>query len=137
MAEIQRDPRSGKIISSQLAPEEAKQLAEIAHENRISGRRLLEEAGYPDFKSAPEHLRLLANIASSHRAGNIAALNAFLKLTGQSPDSVTNGMRRPLNNEFCPLCGTLVQLIPAEDALRMLHAMGELGVENVENSQEA
>jgi hypothetical protein len=43
--------------------------------------QLLAEAGFNDTNQAPEHLRLLSELASSGRSGAVAALRDFRKLT--------------------------------------------------------
>jgi hypothetical protein len=56
---------------------------------------LLEEAGYSDLAQAPEHLRLLAQIASSRRSGAVPALRDFRKLTASAsePAAVADNRR--------------------------------------------
>ena len=63
-----------------------------AHKETSAGS-LLKEAGYDG--DAPEHLRLLAKIAASDKAGAVPAMNAFLKLTRKSDSG-------PVENGACP-----------------------------------
>jgi hypothetical protein len=66
--------------------------------------QLLLEAGYKNVNDAPEHLRVLAEIAASGRSGGVVALRDFLRLTdryiedkGETPIKLEYG-------DVCPVC---------------------------------
>lgn len=132
MRTLNRD-ENGRFKDVILSADEAKKMAEQrwSNERHSSFSRLLESAGLT-VETCPEHLRVLAQIAVSKKTAAVSALKAFLVLTGQASGDNTNvpALRKPLPGETCPLCGTLIETIPAEDALRMLRAMGDLGQES-------
>jgi len=79
---IKRDV-DGKITSASLSPETASEMGKVrwAKPRAETKETLLQEAGYERPEDAPEHLRVLADIASSKRSGAVAALRDFMRLT--------------------------------------------------------
>jgi hypothetical protein len=77
----------GKIVSAALSPKTASEMGKIrwAKPRAETKESLLQEAGYENPEDAPEHLRVLADIASSKRSGAVAALRDFLRLTHREP----------------------------------------------------
>jgi len=80
---LERDDQ-GRIVRKELSSEEASELGRLKHSKPRAASRdmLLQQAGYT-AENAPEHLKVLAELASQQRSGSVPALNAFLKLTGQ------------------------------------------------------
>jgi hypothetical protein len=75
---------SGQFTSVQLTSEQARVMAKGGTSNKAintTSTTLLEEAGYSDPEQAPEHLRLLSEIAASKRSSAVSALRDFRKLT--------------------------------------------------------
>lgn len=107
MQKIERDS-FGRITSNEIGTERAREMAKARWE-KADGRKiesagtLLEQAGYGTPEEAPEHLRLLARLASSEKAGSVAALSAFLKLTGKA-EAVTGDLQMGTDGR-CPVCG--------------------------------
>ena len=74
----------GRFQSVELSSEVARSMAKSKHPNKLQNTNattLLQEAGYTNESDAPEHLRLLAQIASSKRSGAVPALRDFRRLT--------------------------------------------------------
>ena len=80
----------GQFVKVELDPETARAMSERATEIRRTdgSKQLLQEAGYKPG-TEPEHLRLLAQIASSKRTGSVAALRDFRKITQPEQQSKT------------------------------------------------
>ena len=105
---VKRDPSTGRILKTELTPEQASEMGKRRWEKGRQSTRttLLEEAGYPNSDDAPEHLTLLAEIASSGRSGAVAALRDFLRLT--RPISGNPGEATVVPGEKCPTCRQFV-----------------------------
>ena len=73
----------GRFTSTELSSEEAAEMARLrwSKPRQESRETLLAEAGYENEEDAPEHLRVLADIATSGRSGAVAAMRDFLRLT--------------------------------------------------------
>ena len=100
-----RDPKTGRYITKHLDSETARAMQARQAAHLPAREALLKEAGYADTP-APEHLRVLAEIAASKGSGSVAAMNAFLKLTSKPGDTSKPG--KPGPGSICPLCGELV-----------------------------
>jgi hypothetical protein len=120
---IQRDI-DGKVLpgGTQLDSEDAAAMAAArwAKPKTQSTDALLKQAGFDDSSTAPEHLRLLARLGSSGRAGSVQALRAFLQLTGKT-EAVTGDMQM-LPDGRCPVCGCT----PANEIQIGVNALAEL-----------
>ena len=90
MTRITKRDSLGRIVKggSNLTSEEARAMVakkgddrEKEHYDSID--RLLVDAGFDPPKTAPEHLRVLADLAVQNKSGSVQALSAFLALTGR------------------------------------------------------
>ena len=73
----------GRFVKVELDSETAAAMGRRAYQRKkeTTASTLLEEAGYANESDAPEHLKILAQIASSKRSGAVAAMRDFLRLT--------------------------------------------------------
>ena len=85
---VERDEK-GRFITAHLSSDEAKRIGKLSYESKKGASRdtLLQEAGYKP-EDAPEHLRLLAQMAAGRSGGAVSAMSAFIKLTVK-PDRAT------------------------------------------------
>ena len=90
MTRITKRDSLGRIVKggSNLTSEEARAMVakkgddrEKEHYDSID--RLLVDAGFDPPAQAPEHLRILCALATQNKAGSVAAMQAFLSLTGR------------------------------------------------------
>lgn len=81
--EVERG-EDGQFKRVRLSPERAAAMGRMNRQplHAETSGDLLTEAGYTDPSDAPEHLRLLAEIASSKRSGAVPALRDFRRLVG-------------------------------------------------------
>ena len=91
----------GKIRSTRISPETASEMGKKrwSKPRAETSGTLLQEAGFENPEDAPEHLRVLADIASSGRSGAVAALRDILRLTRRNEQ-----YEPPKEGERCPLC---------------------------------
>ena len=118
---VERD-ENGKIRKTKLTSEEAAEMGRVrwAGPRKETQETLLQEAGYDDPKDAPEHLRVLASIASSQRSGAVAAMRDFLRLTRPASDEAGAATVAP--GTQCPTCHQwqLIGFNPGRVALQNL-----------------
>lgn len=103
----ERNP-DGTIKKSQISSEEARdmQSKRWSKAKEDSADSLLKEAGYSDDNPAPEHLKVLAEMAASQKASAVAAMRDFVRLTARTETASKVG--KPAPGEICPLCDELV-----------------------------
>lgn len=108
MTITKRNP-DGTIAKKELSSEEASAMGKRRWEKgkEDSAESLLAEAGYTDEHPAPEHLKVLAEIAASKSAGAVAAMRDFLKLTARVIEE-PGKPGKPAPGTVCSLCGELV-----------------------------
>jgi len=92
------------VLTSEAASSMAKSRFAKGRDNTTTSSQLLAEAGFNNTNQAPEHLRLLSELASSGRSGAVPALRDFRRLT-RVEASEPGGLARPQPGEQCPLCG--------------------------------
>jgi len=97
----------GKFVKGgvNLSSAEAAAMGSKAHKTATIKGTLLEEAGYSSPEDAPEHLRVLAEIAASKRSGAVPAMRDFLRLTARYVEDPTTKMPTVHPGEKCPTCG--------------------------------
>ena len=100
---VERDEK-GRFTTVHLSSEEAQRIGKLSYESKKGTSRdaLLTEAGY-DPDDAPEHLRLLAQMAAGRSGGAVSAMSAFIKLTVK-PDRATDA------GNTCPYASSCVLL---------------------------
>ena len=100
---VERDEK-GRFITAHLSSDEAKRIGKLSYESKKGASRdtLLQEAGY-DPDDAPEHLRLLAQMAAGRSGGAVSAMSAFIKLTVK-PDRTADA------GNTCPYASSCVLL---------------------------
>jgi hypothetical protein len=117
--EIVRNP-DGTFAKTKLSSETAKKMGERAHSQKKKNKSdtLLEQAGFENPSKAPEHLKVLAEMAVSKRSGSVQAMNAFLKLTLQDePEPIKFSGKI---GEKCPTCGTIAMVkLATPESLRI------------------
>ena len=90
VADIVKDPATGRIIKSELSSAAASALAQFRHSKEDvrerKARELLKADGY-EWDAAPPELRQLALQACGERAGNVQALRLYLQQCGKLRDS--------------------------------------------------
>ena len=104
-----RDPETGRILPGGkiLSSESARELGQRRHQKPIDESRdtLLKESGYSNPKEAPEHLKVLAELAVTQKSGSVAALRDFRKLNRIDREYTPD--YQPvivLPGEICPTC---------------------------------
>lgn len=104
---ITRRDEQGRIVEKELDKETASAMGKRrwAKGREGTASTLLQEAGYDGDNTAPEHLKVLAEIAASKAAGSVAAMRDFLKLTGKRE---VGSVSKPAPGTICPLCNELV-----------------------------
>ena len=122
---VKRGP-DGTFEKVVLDPEVAREMGKKSHSKRRSetSDTLLEEAGY-DPNKAPEHLRLLAEIAGSQRSGSVAALKDFRRLTREDEPAAPNKIELQIG-ELCAACGLRyypLSRVSQEDLIRLAEAL--------------
>ena len=105
---VVRDPETGKFVSASLDSETAREMGKRSHAKNRSetAGALLAEAGFDEDNQAPEHLKVLARLATDGRSGAVAALRDFRRLTSISADEPGAVVAEP--GTVCPTCKQLV-----------------------------
>ncbi|GAG93705.1 unnamed protein product [marine sediment metagenome] len=96
----------GRFQTVELSSEAASKMARSKLPNKArdtTSEQLLREAGFAPG-TEPEHLKILAQIASSRRSGAVPALRDFRKLTVLA-STEPGGLAAPRPGELCGLCG--------------------------------
>ena len=82
----ERDPETGQYIKKILSSEQARAMQKRRYEKPIedTAESLLSEAGYSLDNPAPEHIKVLVDIAVSKKGNSVAAMREVLRLTGKT-----------------------------------------------------
>jgi hypothetical protein len=114
----------GKELSSDRARELVKKRWEKPIQQSLS--TLLLEAGYSDPEEAPEHIKVLAEIAVSQRSGSVAALRDFRKLARLDREITRDYQPSVILNpgDICPTCNhPVLDIIEPETAKILLEIL--------------
>ena len=124
-----RDPETGRILPGGkiLSSEEASEMGKKRWDKPIKESRdtLLQEAGYSNPEEAPEHLKVLAEMAVSQKSGSVAALRDFRKLNRIDREITPDYQPvTVLPGEICPTCNhPVIGKIKQETAKFILDAI--------------
>lgn len=122
---VKRDV-DGKIVAHKLDPETAREMSQGRTRNKATRHQadvdqLLIEAGYDPPESAPQHLKNLAQMATSGRSGAVSAITRFIAETRKDRPVEEETQLQP--GDICPRCKQFFGELDGAVLLQVLAAL--------------